>query len=301
MKKLLLLCSLFSIISSQFLTAQSETAVQDTSRQSLLWKVTGNGLEMPSYVFGTIHMIGKDDYFFTDEMQKALEESEEVVFEIKMDDMMNLGSQMSMMGKIFMKDGTTLKDLLEEEEYDLVQSHFKEMGLPLMFLERMKPMFLSVFASGDMSPTSMQSGKIVSYEMEIMKQAENAKKPMAGLETVDFQMGLFDSIPYDAQAKMLLESIKMEDEGNDQFEEMVKLYKSQNIEAMQSITTEEEGGLGDYENLLLTQRNENWIPKMQEMMSSKKVFFAVGAGHLGGEKGVIRLLEEAGYTVEPIR
>lgn len=301
MKQLLLLCMLFNIASSPLMFAQTEATTSDDDRRSLLWKVTGNGLEMPSYIFGTIHMIGKDDYFFTDNMQKALDESEEVVFEIKMDDMMNLGSQMSMMGKIFMADGTTLKDLLAEEDYDLVKAHFKEMGLPLMFLERMKPMFLSVFASGDMSPTSMTSGDIVSYEMEIMKQAKEAKKPMAGLETVDFQMGLFDSIPYDAQAKMLLESIKMEDEGNDQFAEMVKLYKSQDIEAMQSITTEGEGGLGDFETLLLTQRNENWIPKMQEMMGEKKVFFAVGAGHLGGDKGVIRLLEEAGYTVEPIR
>ncbi|MEM1324359.1 MAG: TraB/GumN family protein [Bacteroidota bacterium] len=273
----------------------------DTTQQSLLWKVSHDDLDQPSYVFGTIHMIGKEDYFFTDQMKAAFDESDNIVFEINMEDMTDLSAQMSMMGKVFMSDGKTLRDLLTEEEYEIVAAHFKEMGLPLMFLERMKPMFLSVFASTDLSPNSLQSGEVMSYEMELMKAAKNKKKTMGGLETMEFQMGLFDSIPYDAQAKMLLESIQVSDDSNDQYQQMVQLYKDQNIEAMQSMATAEDGGLEDYESILLTQRNENWIPLMKEMMVEGTTFFAVGAGHLGGEKGVIKLLRKAGYTLEPIR
>ncbi|MEM0992880.1 MAG: TraB/GumN family protein, partial [Bacteroidota bacterium] len=215
--------------------------------------------------------------------------------------MMNPMSLMSMMGKIMMNDGTSLSDLLTEEEYAMVNEHFKKKGLPLAMLERMKPMFLSAFASGDMSPTGSGMGDMVSYELKLTKQAEKSKKPIEGLETADFQISLFDSIPYDAQAKMLVDAIQADDQGEDQMQQMIDLYKSQNIEAMQSMAIEDESGLGDYEALLLTQRNENWIPKMEKIMAEQVTFFAVGAGHLGGEKGVIKLLEQQGYVLTPIK
>ncbi|MEL6942835.1 MAG: TraB/GumN family protein, partial [Bacteroidota bacterium] len=142
---------LFSI---SFLFAQ-ETSQKDSTlleinedRNSLLWKITGNDLEAPSYLFGTIHMIGKKDYIFNEKMQLAFDTCKNVVFEIKIDDMMNLGAQMGMMSKVFMSGGKTLKDLLSDEDYNAVKDHFQEIGLPLMFLERMKPMFLSAMASG---------------------------------------------------------------------------------------------------------------------------------------------------------
>ncbi|MEM9888517.1 MAG: TraB/GumN family protein [Bacteroidota bacterium] len=304
MKKLLLCLGVLSFLSTSFLYAQDSDIViekTDDTKNALLWKVSGNNLNAPSYVFGTIHMIGKEDYFFTPAMQSAFDSSQAVIFEIKVDDMMNPTTLMSMMDKIMMNGGKSLSDLLTEEEYKLVNAHFEKMGLPLMMLERMKPMFLSAFASGGVSPTGFNSGDIMSYELELMKQAEKSKKPIEGLETMDFQFSLFDSIPYEAQAKMLVDAIKMGDQGGDQFKEMVELYKRQNIEAMQSMAIEDESGLGDYEALLLTQRNENWIPKMKEMMTKATTFFAVGAGHLGGEKGVIQLLEKEGYVLTPVK
>ena len=99
---------------------------------------------------------------------------------------------------------------------------------------------------------------------------------------------------------MLVESIKVEDKSADQFDEMVKLYKAQDIEAMQSMMDAEES-LSEYGDLLLVQRNHNWIPVMAGMMAEQPTFFAVGAGHLGGEEGVVALLREAGYTLRPLK
>ena len=107
----------------------------------------------------------------------------------------------------------------------MVQDHFQEIGLPLFMFERIKPMFLTVMASGDMSPTAMSSGEMLSYEMEIMEIAQAGEKKMGGLESMEFQMSVFDSIPYDAQAKMLVESIKSSDTGDEEFAKMVELYK----------------------------------------------------------------------------
>ncbi|MEM9849996.1 MAG: TraB/GumN family protein, partial [Bacteroidota bacterium] len=124
MKKMFLCLGLLSLLNLPFSWSQETTNIEleadDNPRNSLLWEVSGNGLDEPSYVFGTIHIIGKDDYFFTDKMQAAFDSSELVIFEIKVDDMMNPMSLMSMMGKIMMNDGTSLSDLLTEEEYAMV-------------------------------------------------------------------------------------------------------------------------------------------------------------------------------------
>ena len=146
----------------------------------------------------------------------------------------------------------------------------------------------------------LQSGAVVSYEMEFMEMAKPKKKEMAGLETIEYQMSIFDSIPYKAQAQMLVESIQAGDAGSDELDEMVKLYKDQDLAGMQKMFKSEEGGIGEYEDVMLTNRNRNWIPIMGKMMTEKITFFAVGAGHLGGETGVINLLRKEGYSVRPL-
>lgn len=266
---------------------------------ALLWKISGNGLAEPSYLFGTIHIIKKEDFFLPEGTLGAIENSEKMVFEINMEDMNDMSAAMGLLQKAFMDDNLTLKDLLTDEEYQLVNDHFKKTGIPLMFFERIKPMFLTVFASGDMDPSGIQSGKIKSYEMEFMEMAQNAKMPMGGLETIDFQMSVFDSIPYKAQAQMLVESIESGDTGTDQFKEMVEIYKRQDLNAMQAMFAQEQGGLDGYDDILIVGRNKNWIPQMKEMMPKQPTFFAVGAGHLGGEYGVIQLLEKEGYELTP--
>ncbi|MCC6724960.1 MAG: TraB/GumN family protein, partial [Saprospiraceae bacterium] len=201
-------------------------------------------------------------------------------------------------------DGKSLRDLLSKEDYELVKAHFDKQGLPLFLFERMKPMFLTVFADMDLSGGLGGDGNMLSYEMEIMKIAEQQKKKMGGLETAEYQMSMFDSIPYEDQAKMLVETIKTSGsggEGGEQFDEMVKLYKAQDIVGMVSMMGEEGSDISGYEDLLLNQRNRNWIPVMGEMMMKQPSFFAVGAGHLAGDQGVISLLRKEGYKVEAVR
>jgi uncharacterized protein YbaP (TraB family) len=270
--------------------------------KSLLWKVTGPGLTKPSYVFGTIHLIDADDYFLPKGTMSALDEVNNVVFELDMKEMSDMSNLMGMMNKLYMNEGKTLKDLLTDAEYKAVGDFFQEKGLPLFMFERMKPMFLSIFASGDMNTGDLQSGKMKSYEMELLELAENAGKATGGLETIEFQISLFDAIPYDAQAKMLLESIEKGSKGDedDEFEKMTKMYKSQDINAMVSMISEEGSDVSGFEDKLLTERNKNWIPLMIEMAKKQPTLFAVGAGHLGGQSGVLKLLMKEGYKLTPM-
>lgn len=268
--------------------------------KALLWEISGNGLETSSYLYGTIHIIPAEDYFLPAGTLEAIATSESIIFEIDMKDMNNIMKQLGMLNNAFMKDGLTLKDLYTDEEYVIVKAHFDKIGMPLFFLERLKPMFLTVFASGEIDPGDLQSGKAKSYEMEFYDIVKSTKKSSGGLETMEYQMSVFDSIPYQEQADMLLETIQMGDSGGDSFKEMVSIYKLQDIEGMQTMFEEEDSGVEGYEDILLVNRNKNWIPVMGEYMVKGRTFFAVGAGHLAGPQGVIHLLREAGYTLAPI-
>ena len=273
---------------------------EDTLQSALLWEVNGDSIQT-SYVFGTIHLIPSEDYFLPEGTAEAIEASEKMVFEIDMAEMTDMGAQMAMLTKAFMSDGKTLQDLLSDEDYLIVKTHFDEMGLPLFLLERIKPMFLSVFATGDFSMDGMSTGETKSYEMEFFELAQTGEKSTGGLETMEYQISMFDSIPYEAQAEMLVETIEQQDAGSDQFDELIGIYKSQNVDALYRMLAEGDESIGEHEDVLVSGRNKAWIPRMEEQMKAQTTFFAVGAGHLGGENGVIRLLRKAGYTVQPLK
>ena len=264
----------------------------------LLWEITGNGLTAPSYLFGTVHLIEEQYYFLPEQLTPALDRSEEIVFEINMEKMTDLSAQLSILTKAFMKDNLTIRDLLSEDDYAELSDYFNQMGLPLFFFERLKPMFLTILTSMDGSLEDMQN-QSKSYEFELMDMAKARDMKVDGLETIDYQIGLFDSIPYKEQAEMLMESIRTQSDGSEEFEMMMKMYVDQDIESMVS-SIGEDATMGKYERLLLNERNKNWIPIMTGKMTHGPVFFAVGAGHLAGEEGVLFLLKKSGYELKPL-
>jgi uncharacterized protein YbaP (TraB family) len=268
--------------------------------KALLWKIEGKKVKRPSYLYGTIHIIPGEDYFLPAGTQTALSNASNVYFEVDMDDMMNLGKQIKLLTKAFMKDGIRIRDLLTSEEYQLVKQKFEGLGLPFAMFEKIKPMFLSMFIQGDMSPGDIQDGTITSYEMKFWETAKENEIPVEGLETLEFQMSIFDSIPYTEQAKMLVETVKTSDVGNEEFQAMIDIYRAQDIDGMYHMFSSGEEELGAYEDLFLTTRNKNWVPVMESVLLDGNVFFAVGAGHLGGPNGMIRLLRKAGYTLTPV-
>lgn len=268
--------------------------------KALLWKIEGNKVKKPSYLYGTIHIIPGEEYFLPPGTESALSNASNVYFEVDMDDMMNLGKQIKLLTKAFMKDGTRMRDLLTSEDYQLVKEKFEGIGLPFAMFEKIKPMFLSMFIQGDMSPGDMQNGTITSYEMKFWETAKENEIPVEGLETLEFQMSIFDSIPYPEQAKMLVETVKTSDIGNDEFQAMIDIYLAQDIDGMYDMFSGGEEALGAYEDLFLTTRNKNWIPVMDSLLPEGNVFFAVGAGHLGGPNGVVRLLRREGYLLTPV-
>lgn len=291
--------------------ATSPLAPTDTDT-SLLWRISAPGVAAPSYLYGTIHLIPEEDYFLPNTVVAALNDSEEVVFEIDPRDMQNPAKIMGLLNKINMRGDTSLEDLLPRAQYDSVEAYFSESGLPFFFFKKMKPLFLSAMVGQDMQAMGqgggMDAGGMKSYEMELTEIAQAADKRISGLETMEFQLSLFDSIPYSAQALMLFEAVKADlggatAGGVNQLDQMVDMYKRKAVAEMASSISDEAAGVARFEELLLTKRNMNWIPMIRQAMEAKDggpLLFAVGAGHLGGKQGVIALLRSAGFIVEPV-
>ena len=129
--------------------AISAFAQKNNSDHTLLWKISGNGLAKPSYLFGTIHMLCKDDAVLSDSLKNIIQNVIEVYFEVDLDNMFEL---LGVMGKMKMKGDTTLQDLLSEADYEKVKNYFETKGsmLPFTMLETYKPILAaSTLQQGD--------------------------------------------------------------------------------------------------------------------------------------------------------
>ncbi len=282
-------------------TAIESNQLWEPTENALLWKVSKKSYK-PSFVYGTIHLIDAEHFFLPAHTEESIKASEKMVFEIKMADMTDMGAQIGLLMQAFMSDGTKLSDLLSDDDYQIVSDHFQDLGMPMMLLDRIKPMFLSILAGEDMNPSMLEDGSMKSYEMELDELATMSGLEKAGLETIDYQISLFDAIPYQDQAEMLVGTIQAGDEIDmTSLDLYAEMYTSQNLKKMHDYTLNEESGMTEYADILLYNRNENWIPLMEEMMKKQSIFFAVGAGHLGGTKGVLALLKSNGFSVDPVR
>ena len=273
-------------------------AQSSKENNTLLWKISGNGIEKPSYLFGTIHLLCADDAVLSYNMRKAISNCDEVYLEVDMD---NLFEMIGAMNKMKMKGDTTLKDLLTEADYKKVKNYFenKSSVLPFSMLETYKP----ILAASTLEEASLPCDNTAMMEQVIMEEAKENNKKIKGLETMSYQAGILDSIPYKLQAEQLvsyIDSATNGDKDNKQMKEMFDAYKKQDLQKLEALMVETDPGMAGFTDILLYHRNQNWIKKLKTLLTDKALVIAVGAGHLPGEKGVINLLRKEGYTVTPV-
>lgn len=265
------------------------------AQNALIWEVSGNGLEKPSYLFGTIHVICPDDFFIPEHLPEKLKSCEQLFLEI---DMSDPGLMQKMQAGMINPQMKNIKADLSAEDLKVVdESLVKAMGAGIDQMGILKPWALSTMLSIKLGLDCQQPAQ---YETEVMKLANANEMPLKALETVEDQLAMFDKIPYEEQLQLLVDGAK-DVEGNKLlFKKMVETYKAQDIDALYKFILEQDE-MEDFGEFLLDKRNENWIPIITKAMGEKPSFIAVGAGHLGGEKGVISLLKAKGYTVEAVK
>lgn len=264
-----------------------------TAQASLLWKVSGNGLEEASYLFGTIHLICKNQFYMDERIEQALAESEQLAKEI---DISSPQTMMRLQQLMVNPDGPYLESHLSDDELAELDQYFLDnFGAGLAQLGGLKPMALNSMLLVGAMPCS----ETESYEAYFAEQAKELELPIVELETVDFQMSLFDDIPQAEQVRWLVEMVQDEEATGELMEALVSAYLNEDLEAL-LLLMNEDPQFAEYSEALLDARNRNWVAPLQDMMQERSTFVAVGAGHLPGEMGVIELLRRAGYEVEAI-
>ena len=259
---------------------------------SLLWKIENENIA-PSYVYGTFHILPQKDFEIKPSVSKAFEESKKIVLELDMDDP---SLQMEMMQHARMKNDQTLDELMSEEEYSMINRILSSTtGVGIEAYNSMKPFVLSSM----LIPTLIE-GRPASFEATFTQMASSAGKETLGLESPKEQMEVFDQISYQSQVNDLLDIIKKRDEMKSMFSKMVETYKSEEIDSMYNMIVEY---MDDQEevNYLLHERNKRWIGRIGDLAKDETTFFGVGAGHLGGDDGLLSLLRREGYTVTPVK
>jgi uncharacterized protein YbaP (TraB family) len=272
----------------------SDESVLQTLEKALLWKISGNDLSQPSYLFGTIH--ATCDATLDEATLKALDETKQLFLEIDMDDP---ELQKQMMMNMTMKDGASLSNLISKEDFSIVDDFLqKNMGMSAKMIDNFKPFMIS-----SMLLPKLLDCPIKSFEMELMKVAKEQEEEIYGLETISDQLDVFDQIPYQEQAEELVKTAKDGMKKDKlEMEKVMKIYMDKDIEKMLDLIAKSENKISsNYNDVLLINRNRKWISVIEQNSKEIPTFYGVGAAHLAGENGVINLLRKLGYTVEAVK
>lgn len=281
----------------------------------LLYKISGNDLEKPSYIIGTHHLANVGFVEKINGVKEALTETEQVYGELKWDVMANPDSLKAMQERMMLPEGQTLKTIFTPEQYKRLDAFMTakmgagmsnpmveaQMGklTPMALVTQFQVLLFLMNHMGEFDPSS-------TFDQYFQAQAQKNNLPCGGLETMSFQAQLlYGSTPMERQVEQLMCLIDNEQFNVQMLEEMTKAFYAQDLDALKKAMDVKLGTSCDStpeeEAALIDNRNADWLSKMPAIMKQAPTFFAVGAGHLPGEKGVLQLLRNAGYTVEGVK
>lgn len=250
--------------------------------QSLLWKISGNGLSSPSYLYGTIHLICKKDMMISEAFKKAFDSAEVVYMEVEPSvfDTSNRKKTLEQLRLV-----PSARDLLSTKDYRKLVIFAKE-KLDMDEAAVSKTPLISLI--GDVYGSMLHCDSIKSFEQYIIDRAESNHQSIRGIETVRDQIDAFNKVYLNNQSKQLMHVVNNYNRESKIYESFVESYKTQKLLKLFQ---------GDQTT---SHRNTIWIPKMISIMKGESTFFAFGAVHLPGKKGLISLLRDSGYNVDPI-
>ena len=259
---------------------------QQPKENSILWEITGNDLLAPSYLLGTFHLICEQDLHVANKVITAIDAVDQIALEVDLTAIEELAIVQQ-----FMVAKTSLSSQLTEEERAEFQRLLKEKyEIDLESVDQLHPIFLmGMLAAKDISCP------VKGYDMEILQLGLSEKKKFIGLEHFSDQIKLINQV---YTAKEILAQL-YEDEVNN-YEVLATAFKREDINELYQLAVDSKQLTTEGKTLLVDNRNQMWVKLMAEIMPKERTLFAVGAGHLAGEQGVIALLRAKGFTVTAI-
>lgn len=287
-KLLLLLLSIYTL-------ATQAIAVETPSQKGLLWKIEKRGVE-PSYLLGTIHSEDPRVTQLPPIIQEHFIQADSVTLEI----LLNFSNAMSSLTSLYLKPPQSLDKLISKEDYTQIVETLREHGMPEEAVKRLKPWATMML----ISMPKPKSGEFLDFLL--YQNAQKLKKRIYGLETAKEQEQVFENLSINEQIILLKETLKYLKDMPTIFDKMHELYLARDLTAMLAFSndymrTDKHQVLVDkFMKSLIDERNQRMLKRMQVRLKEGNAFIAVGALHLPGNKGLLKLLEARGYQVEPI-
>ena len=296
-----------------FFTLTLLLAVVSSASAQLLYRISGKGLEKPSYIVGTYHLAPATFVDSIPGARAALDEVEQVCGEVDNAEMESMAGRSRLMKAMMLPDGKSLADVLSTDEMDRLNTYMKELlgadlTNPLIKSQmgKMNPMAIStqlqLVQYMKVTPGFNPSALIDGY---FQQQAKKARKPVMGFETIDFQMSVLYGTAIERQKELLFCMIDNQEYTEMSMKELTEAYFSQDMEKILALTEAKLGNFCDStpeeDEALIYGRNADWVEKIPAIIGDKSTLFVVGAAHLPGERGVLELLKKEGYTVEGVK
>jgi len=267
--------------------------ISSSAQASLLYKISGDELAKPSYLFGTMHILCADDFRVPKQLEQRFAEVDQLIMELDLTSAEVVLQSASLMVN---RKGPYLEQYLADEQLAQMELYMRDnLSMSMQRAQALNPFVLSTQVMISQLPCK----NTASYEGHLLTLAMAAEKPIKGLETAAFQFGLFDDIPLQTQVDLIWQMVDDPAKAAVEFKAMTELYLAQDVEQLYKLIATDQS-LGEFQQIILDQRNQDWLTKIPSMIQSKSALIAVGAGHLGGDQGVINLLRQAGYEVTPI-
>lgn len=265
---------------------------------STLWKVTSG--KQVLYIQGSSHILKQENYPLAPAIEAAYSNSTALVLEVDMAEMTSPKTQQLIMGKAILAQPDTLQTVLKPATYEKINQSCADIGLPAESLQPFKPWFAT------MTLTMVKMQKLgfdqkLGLDQYFYSKATTDGKKVIGLETIDFQIALFDSLANenpDDFVNRSLADLKMLDT---EIAALIHAWETGNVETLDRLMSQ---SFAEYPGLyakFITNRNKSWAKQLSKMIKDDDTYMVVvGAGHLPGKEGVINLLKAKGFSVEQL-
>jgi uncharacterized protein YbaP (TraB family) len=266
------------------------------AEKNFLWCVRSASAEL--YLLGSVHLMKSEAYPLSDAIEQAFDRADKVVLEVNPDEM--TGSAWKAIGKGSLPDGQTLSEVISQETYELLGQRLLELELDPKLFERSRPWMLAVTLTAlelQRAGYSQSDG----VDLHFYRRAKEDDKALTGLETVDFQIGLFAGLSREQDEAFLRYTLHEIETVIPLVDRLVSSWDAGDVEEVAGLLSE---GYEEFPELfarLVTDRNRRWLPELEGLLRGNETAFAVvGALHLVGEHGLIEMLRKRGYTVEQL-
>lgn len=245
-----------------------------------LWKVADDDTTI--YLFGTVHALPDGIYWYIGKVADSFNQSQELVTEI-----LESGDEgrSAVLATAVLPQDKTLRGLMGDAERAAYERALAKMNLQPGALDRFKPWYAAIYLAT--RPILDQGyNPANSVETTLAAQAKAMSRPHTALETAEYQLGLFDSLPQEVQLRYLAEVVRTMPEAKNEIAGMVEAWKKGDAEELARIMNKDENEPALMEKLLYA-RNRTWAQWIRARLDRPgTVFVAVGAGHLAGEGSV---------------